>query len=46
MLETWDRLASARRCLNGSAAVVDRLAVQELEIAAHEAAAAIEGLTA
>jgi hypothetical protein len=46
MLETRRQLARARRCLNGSAEIIDRLAVQELEIGAHEAPAATKGLTA
>jgi hypothetical protein len=46
MHETRSRLARARKCLNGSAEIVDRLAVQELEIGAHEAPAATKGLTA
>jgi hypothetical protein len=44
--ETRCQLAAARKCLNGSAEIVDRLAVQELEIAEFEAAAAIAGLAA
>jgi hypothetical protein len=44
--ETRCQLAAARKCLNGSAEIVDRLAVQEVEIAEFEAAAAIAGLAA
>jgi hypothetical protein len=40
------QLARVRRRLNGSAEIIERLAVQELEIAPHEAPVAIEGLTA
>jgi hypothetical protein len=44
--QTRHQLAAARKCLNGSSEIVDRLAVQEVEIAEFEAGAAIEGLTA
>jgi hypothetical protein len=41
-----NELARVRRRLNGSAEIIERLVVQELEIASDEAPAAIEGLTA